>query len=163
MADARDRDIKRNPEDPDSHPVGTGLGAVGGAAAGAAIGSAAGPVGTVIGGVAGGLAGGLAGHSIADLIDPAVEDEYWRTNFSTRPYASGQVYETWRPAYRYGWESYPRYVGRKWDEVEPELARDWDRVTDSARLSWEKAKSATKDAWHRIERALPGDADKDGR
>ena len=164
MADNRDpREVKRKPEDPDSHPVGAGLGAVGGAAAGAAIGSAAGPVGTVVGGVAGGIAGGLAGHAIADMVNPTVEEEYWRTNFSTRPYASGQTYETYLPAYRYGWESYPRYAGRKFDEIEPELKRDWEKVKDSSRLSWEKAKDATRDAWHRIERAIPGDADKDGR
>ena len=47
-----------------------------------------------MGGVAGGLAGGLAGHAIADMIDPAAEDTYWRTNFSTRPYSSGQTYDT---------------------------------------------------------------------
>ena len=92
MADNRDpRDVKRNPDD---HPVGAGLGAVGGAAAGAAIGSVAGPIGTVVGGVAGGLAGGMAGHAIADMIDPKVEDEYWRTNFSSRPYSS--VCPVWR-------------------------------------------------------------------
>ena len=107
MADNRDpRDVKRDPADKD-HPVGAGLGAVGGAAAGAAIGSAAGPIGTVVGGVAGGLAGGLAGHAIADMIDPKVEDEYWRTNFSTRPYASGQTYDIYQPAYRYGWKPTP--------------------------------------------------------
>ena len=30
-------------------------------------------------------------------------------------------------------------------------------------MTWAKAKDATRDAWHRIERAIPGDADKDGR
>lgn len=154
------RDVRR--ED-DSHPVGTGLGAAGGAAAGAAIGSAAGPAGTVVGGVVGGIAGGLAGHAIADLIDPAAEDAYWRSTYNTRPYVAGQTYDVWQPAYRYGWETYPRYHGRKWDEVEPELRRDWEKTKDSAQLSWEKAKNATQDAWHRIERAIPGDADKDGR
>jgi hypothetical protein len=105
----------------------------------------------------------MAGHAIADMIDPKVEDEYWRTNFSTRPYASGQTYETYQPAYRYGWETYPRDVGRKFDEVEPELQRDWEKVKDRPACPWEKAKDATRDAWHRIEAPIPGDADRDGR
>ena len=45
----------------------------------------------------------------------------------------------------------------------PSFRRDWENVKDSTRLSWEKAKDATRDAWHRIERAIPGDADRDGR
>ena len=162
MADNRDpRDVKRE-NDPE-HPVGSGLGAVGGAAAGAAIGSAAGPLGTVAGAVVCGLAGGIAGHKIAEMIDPGVEDEYWRTSYSGRPYAAGQTYEAWQPAYRYGWESYPQYAGRKWDEVEDDLGRGWEKTKDAGRMSWAKAKDATRDAWHRIERAIPGDADKDGR
>jgi hypothetical protein len=43
------------------------------------------------------------------------------------------------------------------------MLRDWEKVKDTSRLSWEKAKDATRDAWHRIERAIPGDADRDGR
>jgi hypothetical protein len=113
--------------------------------------------------VAGAVAGGLAGKGIAEMIDPTAADEYWRANFRNRPYASGQTYETYRPAYRYGWETYPRYVGRKFEEVESDLRRDWEKTTDAARLGWGKAKDPIRDAWHRIERALPGDADRDGR
>src|SRR5438034_7058655 len=70
-----------------SHPVATGVGAVaGGAAAGAAAGTVAGPVGTAAGAVAGAVAGGLAGKGIAEMIDPAKENEYWRDSYSTRSY-----------------------------------------------------------------------------
>ncbi len=30
-------------------------------------------------------------------------------------------------------------------------------------MGWDKAKQASRDAWDRIERALPGDFDKDGK
>jgi len=30
-------------------------------------------------------------------------------------------------------------------------------------MAWSEAKGAVKDAWHGVERALPGDADRDGR
>ncbi len=147
-----------------SHVVGTGLGGLGGVAAGAAVGSMAGPVGTVVGGVVGGLAGGVVGNRIAAAINPAAEDDHWRQDFPSRPYADGLEYSVFQPAYKLGWESYGRHTGKKFDEVEPELKREWERDTDSAgRISWDKAKDATRDAWHRVERAMPGDADGDGR
>src|SRR5439155_17329763 len=103
---------------PGAHPVGVGVGAAGGAAAGAAVGAAAGPVGSAVGAVVGGVAGGLAGKGAAEAVNPTVEDTYWRENYSKRPYVTaGTAYDTYRPAYRYGWESYGRYRGRKFDEV----------------------------------------------
>ena len=70
-----------------SHPVGTGVGAAGGAVTGAAIGTAVGgPAGTAVGGAVGAAAGALAGQGLAEAIDPAVEDAYWRENYTLRPY-----------------------------------------------------------------------------
>ena len=150
---------------PGAHPVGTGLGAAaGGAAAGAAIGSVAGPVGTAVGVAAGAVIGGLAGKGIAEKIDPTVEDVYWRENYRNREYVDRNLdYETYAPAYRTGYEGYGRYAGRPYSEVEPELQREYERQHGSSGLAWEKAKHATRDAWHRVERTIPGDADRDGR
>src|SRR5687768_6817048 len=89
---AADRNEDPITGEPGSHPVGTGLGAaVGGAAAGAAAGAVGGPVGAVVGAVAGGVAGGLGGKALAENIDPTVESEYWRSNYSTRPYADKSI------------------------------------------------------------------------
>lgn len=149
---------------PGAHPVGVGVGAAGGAAAGAAVGSLGGPVGTVVGAAVGGVAGGLAGKSVAEQVNPTLEDAYWRDNYRSRPYVeAGHSYDEYRPAYRYGWESYARHPGRRFDEVEGDLERDWERAKGSSRLTWDKAREATRDAWHRVEHALPGDFDKDGR
>jgi hypothetical protein len=140
-----------------AHPVGTGLGAaVAGAATGAAGGAVGGPVGAVIGAVVGGVAGGLAGHAAAEAIDPTTEDAYWRENYNSRPYASQEVpYETYSPAYKYGWESQGRHAGRSFDETEGELRAGWEKTSHNARLSWDKAKPATRDAWRRVESAAP--------
>lgn len=148
--------------------VGTGAGAVAGAAAGAALGTIIPGVGNVVGAVIGGavgLAGGAAaGKAIADHIDPKREDEYWRDNYSTRPYASDATYDDYGPAYRYGWETRGQYPAeQRFDEVEPRLSQDWDSKRGNSKLSWDRAKHASRDAWDRIERALPGDADKDGK
>lgn len=152
-----------------AHPLGTGLGAVaGGTAAGALAGTVVGPVGTVIGAVAGAVAGGMVGKGIAKMIDPAAEEAYWRQNYSSRPYVtSGATFDEYAPAYRYGVDAYGRYEGRSFEQAEPELMRDWDGAKGTSRLTWENAKHAARDSWQRlsdfVERATPGDSDRDGK
>ena len=154
---------------PGAHPVGTGVGAaLGGVAAGAAAGSVAGPVGTVVGAAVGAVAGGLAGKGVAEKFDPTLEDAYWRENYEDRPYVvEGSTYDDYGPAYRYGVESFAAYPERGFDDVEPDLSRDWDTRRGTSRLEWGEARGATRDAWQRlhdrVERAMPGDADRDGR
>ena len=149
---------------PGAHPVGVGVGAAGGGAAGAVIGALAGPVGVAVGTAVGAVAGGLAGKGVAELIDPTVESKYWADNYSASGYVpKGVEYQAYEPAYRYGWESFARYPGQKFEDVEPELQRGWDQHRGASQQTWEEAKAATRDAWHRIERAIPGDADGDGR
>ena len=151
---------------PGSHPVGTGLGAGAGGIAGAAAGTAiGGPVGGAIGAGIGAIAGGLAGKAGGEAVNPTVEDAYWRENYPQRPYYDPDVaYDEYAPAYRYGWETYDRYSRERksWDDVESDLERGWDRARGRSRLAWDRAKDATQDAWHRLERVMPGDADRDG-
>ena len=148
-------DANRDPisDAPGAHPVGVGVGAAGGAATGAAVGSVGGPVGTLVGGAIGAVAGGLAGKGVAEAVNPTVEDQYWKDNYKARPYIEeGADYEAYRPAYRYGVDSYGRYEGRTFDDVEQELGRDWEARPDHGPLAWEKAKHAVRDAWDRIGR-----------
>ena len=149
---------------PGAHPVGTGVGAVGGGATGAAIGSAAGPIGTVAGAVIGAVVGGLAGKGVAEMVDPTAEDAYWRDNYSKETYGkSGLGYDEYEPAYRTGYTGYGKHAGKKWDDVENDLEHDYEKAKGNSSLAWSDAKHATKAAWHKVERALPGDADGDGR
>ena len=165
------KDANRDPISgaPGAHPVGTGLGAAaGGMAAGAAAGSVVGPAGTVVGAVIGAVAGGLAGKAIAENIDPTVETAYWRENYVSRPYyAKEYTFDDYGPAYQYGYEAYSKYPGKKFDDIESELSRDWQRTKGKSRLAWEHAKDATRDSFQRvsdtIERATPGDSDRDGK
>jgi hypothetical protein len=152
-----------------SHPVGTGVGAVGGMAAGAAIGTAAGPVGTLAGAAVGAIAGALAGSGIAEMVDPVAEDAYWRDNYASRPYVgTGASYDDYAPAYRYGMDSYARYGReRNWDEIEAQVGTGWNDARGNSRLAWDDARHAARDSWHRVkdtvERATPGDSDHDGK
>jgi hypothetical protein len=167
----------------DAHPVGVGVGAAGGALAGSAVGSTAGPAGTLVGGVIGAVAGGLAGRGVAGMVHPehgeardltpgqAVErvldhdreDAYWREAHMAEPYYNpAHSYEDYAPAYRMGWESRAKYEDGTFDQYEPAFRNDWDNVKGRSRLGWDEAKHAARAGWHRIERMLPGDADRDG-
>jgi len=152
---------------PGAHPVGTGFGAVvGGAAAGAATGTVAGPAGTLVGAAVGAVLGGLAGKGVAELIDPTAEDAYWRENYKSRDYVGDSTYDEFGPAYAYGVEAFSTYPSRPFDEIEPELSRKWTSARGKSSLEWDRAKHATRDAWTRVsdavERAVPGDSDRDG-
>ena len=153
-----------------SHPLGTAIGALGGAVAvGAAIGTVAGPVGTAVGAALAAAAGAMAGKGVADMVDPEGENEFWRTNWQTREYADPMLdYERdYGPAYRYGVDAYSRYPERHYEDIETDLSAGWDEARGESRLEWEYARHPARDAWHRVknaaERAMPGDADNDGR
>jgi len=164
----RNKEENRDPISgtPGAHPVGVGLGAVaGGAAAGAAAGTVAGPVGTLAGAAIGAVVGGLAGKAAAEAVDPTVENEYWSKQYVSEPYyESGLGYEDYEPAYRTGFEGRARVEGvRSFDEVERDLEEDYNQRRSNSRLGWDKGRHAARAAWHRVERATPGDADRDGR
>jgi outer membrane lipoprotein SlyB len=66
---------KEQSETSDSHPIATGLGAVGGGVAGAAIGgSVGGKFGAALGSIAGAIAGGIAGNAVADVASEAIAE-----------------------------------------------------------------------------------------
>lgn len=137
---------------PGDHPVGTGVGAaMGGVAAGAAAGSVVGPAGTLVGAAVGEVIGGLAGKGVAEAIDPTREDEYWRDNYSKRPYVeSGSSYDHYGPAYGMGVEAFGRNPGGSFEELEPEMSRQRDAGSGASTLRWDSARHAARDAWERV-------------
>jgi len=131
------------------------------------VGGMTGPVGAVVGAAAGAVMGAMAGKGLSN-VDPAQEDAYWRENYANRPYASGSSYDDFGPAYGYGVSSYSKYhgQGRSFDDVDADLARDWTSARGTSSLDWDRARPASRDAWQRlsdrVERAVPGDSDRDG-
>jgi hypothetical protein len=83
-------------------------------------------------------------------VDWDLEDEYWRTNYRTRPYVASGDYEYYRPAYWYGYDAAQRYEGREWADVESDLERDWTTYEARGESTWEQMKHAVRDAWDRI-------------
>lgn len=137
-----------------THPVGTAVGGVAGAAAvGAVVGGVAGPIGAAVGAGIGAAAGGMSGKLIADLVDPQLEEAFWRKNWSDRKYIDGGFTydQDWGPAYRYGVEAYRRYPGQDYEQIQPQLASGWGEARGNSRLEWEQARHASQDAWHRVD------------
>lgn len=137
--------------EPGAHPLGTAAGAIIGGVAGAALGtSMAGPIGGMAGaGMAtGALAGGLIGKVTAEGIDPTTEDSYWREQHPSEPYAIGEDYETYEPAYRAGYEGYASHRGVEFEDVEEDIREKYS--AHSAGLPWDKARPAVRAAWNRV-------------
>jgi hypothetical protein len=120
--------------------------------------------GRTTGGSALGAAGGAAMQS-PGYASWNEHGEHFRMHHSDT-YADAS-FEEFEPAYRYGWEAGndTRYRGRSWSEIEPDLRRDWERRSPDG--GWERFKSAVRRGWERtsdaVERAIPGDSDRDGR
>ncbi len=142
--------------EPGSHPVGTGLGAVaGGAAGGVAAGILGGPVGMAVGGVAGAIAGGLAGSTTAEMLNPTAEDAHWRARYQSEPYyEAGRQYEEYRPAYAMGWSSAATYPG-EFERYDAEMQTRWASERGASSLDWSAARGPAHAAWNRV-RNPPG-------
>ena len=127
-------------------------------------GSIAGPVGALAGAAIGAVAGGAAGHGTAAVVNPKAEDTYWSNNFHAQPsYAAGYTYDDYGPAYRYGVDQQSKYSGKRFADVESTMAAEWNSIRNTSRLEWNQAKAAASAAWDRVERAIPGDSDHDGK
>jgi hypothetical protein len=168
MAERKGRDLDRDPEtgQPEDHLGGVAGGAFAGGTAGGVAGAAlmgattgtiaGGPIGMVSGAIAGAVAGavigGITGKAIAERINPQHEDDYWRNEFPTRTYAAGSKYgwDEYEPAFRLGYERYPDYDGRRFEDVEPELAQRWNEARGGSQLEWDEARHATRDAYERL-------------
>ena len=157
-----------NPEAGDElheHHFAKGVGAGSGAAMGAAAGAVGGPIGMAAGagsrlragrrhGRQGSWPHGQSGGRVA----------YWRSAYQTAPYYTpGYTYDDYGPAYELGYNSRGRYSGRLRRVRATTCRASGTHVKGKSRLSWDQAKSATRAAWHKVERAMPGDSDGDGR
>ena len=128
-----------------------GLGAtLGGATSGMAIGMVAGPVGAAIGAAIGAVAGGFAGKSVGVLIDPTIDDNWLRDEFSRRPYVrQGQTFEEYVPIYQFGARSESSNLNRTFEEVEADLMQEYESSGYNEMMPWDAAKPAISDAYGR--------------
>jgi hypothetical protein len=111
-----------------------------------------------------GQAGGGPSITGNRTLDPSDYNRHFQDNFrSSGFFRSGSEWQDYEPAYQYGYDSFDRHRGRRFDEVEAELAQAWNTTRRGSKLGWEEAREAVREGWHYLERAMPGDADRDGR
>ncbi|HVE77867.1 MAG TPA: hypothetical protein VNA89_03345 [Gemmatimonadaceae bacterium] len=97
------------------------------------------------------FSGTAGGTSTPGGLSWGAHDTYWRTAYSSRPYArADRKYDFYQPAYQYGYESATKHSGRKWDEVETDLERGWDKAKGTSQGVWADIKHAVRDAWDRV-------------
>jgi hypothetical protein len=84
------------------------------------------------------------------LIDPTTEDNWLRETFGQKKYArTGETYDTYVPAYRYGGQAEGRNGDRSYDEVADELRTGWESGAHAGTMGWDLAGPAVRDAFDR--------------
>jgi hypothetical protein len=87
--------------------------------------------------------------------DSDSDDSYYRSHWTNTYGSSGDTYNDYDPAYRYGTQMRgdTRYSGRKWDDVESDLRSDWDtRYSKNGVSTWDKMKAAVRHGWDKVTR-----------
>lgn len=91
------------------------------------------------------------GSYVAAGSDWTEDENFWRTNYAKRPYAtSDEGFEVYRSAYRYGHDAARQHRGRRWDEIESELRRGWSSFEARGERAWDRISGAVRDAWDRV-------------
>jgi len=74
----------------------------------------------------------------------------FRRDWESRYGSSGDRYETYEPAYEYGYRSASddRWQGRNWSEVESDLRSDWERRNPGS--TWERMKDSVRYGWEKV-------------
>ena len=163
-ADAANRDPITG--EPGSHPVGTTVGATLAGAAGTIVGAGlGGPLGAVVGASLGVAAGAAMGHNAAEAANPTyVEVEpRLQSEFATRPYANGRVYDDYREAYMFGANERHHWPApATWDAAtEATLADRWAQTDTRRSLRWDEARDAVRDAWTATDQRGLSDLERD--
>jgi hypothetical protein len=94
--------------------------------------------------------------SIAEMVNPAVEEAFWRENYLHEPYYErGYTFDDYCPAYRTGWEGRLRYAGLTYEQCERDLRRDYQRNRGTSQLDWGRNRHAVRAAWERFDHTDP--------
>src|ERR1041384_784464 len=74
-----------------------------------------------------------SGRGIAEMLDPAGEEAYWRENYASQSfYEAGLTYDDYHPGYRTGWEGRARHEGPRFERVRAERHSPYERGATGA-------------------------------
>lgn len=90
---------------------------------------------------------------VENIAGGAAAEDYttdFRNNFKQKYGSTGETYDSYAPAYQYGYTmaSDPRYKGRSFDEVESDLSADYARQYPQS--TWQKMKDSVRYGWDRL-------------
>ena len=81
---------------------------------------------------------------------PQREADYWREQHSKQPYAKNHSYEEFERAYRTGYDTFFRYPGKSFDEVEESVATEYEQARPTSALPWDIARPAVNAVWEKM-------------
>jgi len=95
------------------------------------------------------IPGGMTSGTTS-LGDYSVYDSDFRTHFNTNFAQRGGQFNTYQPAYRYGYTlaGDQRYHGRQWQDIEMDARRDWESRNPNSR--WEDVRDAIQYSWNHV-------------
>jgi len=94
-------------------------------------------------------AGGEANQS-GGGVDPEKEAAYWREQHPKQPYAKNSSYDQFEHAYRTGYNSFLKYPGKKFVDVEDSVALDYEQAKPGSALPWDTVRPAVNAMWDRL-------------
>src|SRR6059058_3543106 len=75
-------------------------------------------------------------------VDPEKEAAYWREQHAKQPYAKNYSYEEFEHAYRTGYDTFFKYPGKTFDEVEDSVAAYYEEAKPGSALPWDTVRPA---------------------
>jgi hypothetical protein len=106
-------------------------------------------------------AGGKSNQSGSSKVDAEKEAAYWREQHPRQPYAKNYSYEEFEHAYRTGYDTFFRYPGKTFDEVEESVAADYEQAKPASALPWDTVRPAASAVFDRLGGVIgPRDSDR---
>lgn len=92
---------------------------------------------------------------------PQKEADYWRDQHSKQSYAKNYSYDEFEHAYRTGYDTFFRYPGKSFDEVEESVASEYEQARPASALPWDIARPAVNAVWEKMAGVIgPRDPDR---
>jgi hypothetical protein len=83
-------------------------------------------------------------------VDPRKEAAYWREQHSKQSYAKNYSYDQFEHAYKTGYNSFLKYPGQNFADVEDDIALGYEQEKPGSALPWDTVRPAVNSVWERM-------------
>src|SRR5207244_11825110 len=91
-------------------------------------------------------AGDKSDQGGSSRVDPEKEAAYWREQHAKQSYAKNYSYEEFEHAYRTGYDTFFKYPGKTFDEVEESVAADYEEAKAGSAVPWDTLRPPSSEA-----------------